>query len=338
MLTAIRLKNFQQHKDRKFDLNKVTVLVGPSRRGKTTVLRALGLVLLNRWHKGFVRHGQTNAEVEIELDGHTITRKKGKRENEYTLDGKRFVSFGQGRVPDRIEAIAKVGPDNIQRQLDALFWFSESGNKVSQKLNQIINLHDIDKSLAIAGQDVSSARTHLKATDDRLKEARKERKKLEWVVEALADFKTVERLESDHKSKSHRIDSLARSLKRLDLIRSRRDNARNAIVDASETIKTGERADKLARQFKNLQKTIGQIEKFDSMVGKETPDLSAVLELRQTGDQLVDKQYELSTYIEDIQNLEIKVCKLKENLVGTKRALKKLSAKASVCPTCRRPL
>jgi len=151
MIKTLHLRNFLSHKDSLLEFSPgVNVLIGPSDSGKTSLIRALRWIADNRPSGDEFRShwaGREPTKVSVELDsGEVITRIKG-TDNFYELDGQVFRAFGTD-VPPPISDALQLSPINIQYQLDAPFLLGDSAGGVARYLNQIVNLEDIDKSLA----------------------------------------------------------------------------------------------------------------------------------------------------------------------------------------------
>ena len=117
-LTRVSLRNFKGHADLKLDLGKITVLIGPTSSGKSTVLQALSLLnsalqagnfgILqggSREYGGFadmVTRRDERAEVGIGVDGSRTVRTK--ECGDVAADFSYGVSFGSSLDPSRVRA------------------------------------------------------------------------------------------------------------------------------------------------------------------------------------------------------------------------------------------
>lgn len=155
MLERLQIKNFQKHKLLRltFAGPGVTTITGDNDQGKSTILRALKWVCQNRPNKESVRRRDENDAIVPEdcvvtlwVDGHKITRLRGDDDNLYALDGAEYKALGR-EVPEDISNLLNLGSANFQMQLDAPFWFTESGGKISEALNAVVNLSAIDTTL-----------------------------------------------------------------------------------------------------------------------------------------------------------------------------------------------
>jgi energy-coupling factor transporter ATP-binding protein EcfA2 len=139
-------KNFQPWAEFDLEIDGLTVLVGPSNKGKSSLFRALKGILRNDIPEGFIRNNQEEPlEIELEVDGHNIkvTRKRG-GSTKYVLDGKTYTSLG-GKVPDEIEKLKygemKIGDYRVDpifaKQNKAQFLIDDDQWK-PQELNAIL--------------------------------------------------------------------------------------------------------------------------------------------------------------------------------------------------------
>lgn len=207
MLTRAVFRDFQPHKKAIIDFDLITVIVGPSDKGKSAFMRGLGWVMRNEPQGDkFVRWGQKFASVLIDIDGHTVGRKRGSGVNKYTLDGEEFVAFGT-TVPEPIANLLAITPINIQEQLDSPFWFMLSPGQVSRELNAIINLDVIDSTMAALAQEVRKAKATVEVTETRLLEAKAARAETKGAEEYEARVRAAEETyESCVKTDARRFD------------------------------------------------------------------------------------------------------------------------------------
>ena len=192
MIKRLRIKNFQKHKriDVEFDPH-VTSIVGPSDCGKSALIRALRWVVFNKPSgTEFIRSGEEKCSVRVEIEGHTITRIRGK-ENTYQLDGETFRAFGND-VPGEIQDAMSLGDLNFQEQHDSPFWLSESAGQVSRNLNQIVNLGIIDSSLSEAAKIIRKAKWNSETTKERFNHHKNQKQSLKWTLEAADELDVIE--------------------------------------------------------------------------------------------------------------------------------------------------
>ena len=220
-LVSIKLTDFQAHEALEVRFAPgITTIIGPTDKGKSSILRALGWVAQNNIAgEEFIREGAKEASVRLVVtDGkrsHTIVRSKGK-ENSYSLDGKKLVAFGQG-VPRDIAELLQLNEINFQLQHDAPFWFSETAGEVSRKLNTVIDLAIIDQALSNVGAAVRQCTERRAITEERLEDARKELQRLDAQKARVTEFNEL-------KQKKLEANEAARDCNQLDALLQRIDS------------------------------------------------------------------------------------------------------------------
>ena len=82
MLESLDITNFQKHSTYHIDFDPyLTVLVGPTNIGKSSLLRAIRWCMLNTPSgDSFIKQGESFTSVKLKVDNHTIERKRGKGE------------------------------------------------------------------------------------------------------------------------------------------------------------------------------------------------------------------------------------------------------------------
>ena len=74
----VNVVNFQIWKDVTLELEDFNVIKGSSNSGKSSLVRAINMVLNNDWHKSWLRQGEKDTTVKIHFtDGSFIKRTRG---------------------------------------------------------------------------------------------------------------------------------------------------------------------------------------------------------------------------------------------------------------------
>ena len=227
MFKKLKYKNFQAHSKYDIDLELVNTIVGPSDSGKSSLLRGLRWLCLNRPDGlDFLKHGEKFVGVKLVVDQSEVMRKKGKDSNEYHLDTLHQESGGEGddlkgstrerkqtdgtgdhpsnldrkgnfkafgqEVPESIKNILNVSQVNFQTQFEAPFWIGLSAGQLSKELNGVVDLSLIDTILARVAADLRKAKLESEVSQERLQEVTLRKKSLEWVKEANQELQALE--------------------------------------------------------------------------------------------------------------------------------------------------
>lgn len=150
MIKSLHIKNFQSHKDTNSEFCPgINAICGQSDRGKSSIIRAIRLIVENRPSGDSYRSNFADGEDTIvkltTVEKTSVERHKGDKENSYilsTLD-KPIRAMGQS-VPEEVSQLLDIGSINLQYQMDQPFLISGNSSKLAQYINQMANLEVID--------------------------------------------------------------------------------------------------------------------------------------------------------------------------------------------------
>lgn len=278
------LLTFQCHIDRVIDLSNITILVGDNGAGKSAVIRSLRWLCLNEWEgkaDDFFPWKCDKAEAALLLDsGNILIRRKSRKENIYDLNGEIF-SAGSG-VPDTINNILKVHPENFQDQDEPAFWLLLSAGQAAQALNEIFNLTDIDNANSYLGKELRENRSAIKTLNSICQEARSSLSDLEWVVQADRDLRELESLNSQIQKLDTQIDLLISCEDQLAQCEEERIFAQQMVKDAEEMLKISDQIEALDNKIK-LHDDLIQEEQTQCRLQKELQAKQADLQKALSG-------------------------------------------------------
>lgn len=126
MIQRIILDDFLAHKHTELALGSgLTVLTGPNNSGKSAMVEALRCVATNPPPRHVIRHGATQARVEVQLaDGVSVVwcRKKNTAWYELHRSGQAepefFRKLGRGMVPDEVREALRLDPVILENGSD----------------------------------------------------------------------------------------------------------------------------------------------------------------------------------------------------------------------------
>lgn len=225
-LTKVVLENFQGFERGEFDLSPhLNILVGVSNVGKSSVARALSLVLYNQWDKSWCRHGAKFCRITLETStGITVIREKGEKVNRYILRSpdspELFLeSFGT-TTPGQIQNALKIHEVqidttdklnlNLAGQMDALFLLSQTGSYRAKVLGKLSGATYLDHAI----RELNKDRRRITAEKDA------EAKSAGELKIQVDKFSAVESFSGEISNLEARLVSLAASEQRVEQIRS----------------------------------------------------------------------------------------------------------------------
>lgn len=185
------VENFQPIAKAELELDGLTVIVGPSDRGKSALLRAIEGALFNKSGDGFVRRGASQSTVtltglDIVLGYEWQTRwEKGKGVNKFTISGQVYDKVGRD-APAPLQAMgfkdvqigARVKDDKteggewirpqVSNQLLPVFLIDRPGNFLYEVLAKLSRLAVLQKAARLCTNDVRAAQSRKQALDQQM--------------------------------------------------------------------------------------------------------------------------------------------------------------------------
>jgi exonuclease SbcC len=337
VLESLSIKDFQVHRRLKLALDPhLTFLVGDSDAGKSSVLRALRWLCLNQpaGEEFIGLFGKCPfASVLGVIDGKRVYRKKGSGENIYKLDGHTLEAFGKGGVPNEVQQLLNVGDVNFQQQIDPPYWFTLTPGQLSKELNSIINLGEIDDTLANASQKVRKAKATIQLSTERLHSARQRRASLAWAVDRERRVSAAEAIQTDLNTATDTRFRGRQLLQGIEEAATRQDQLQTALARGLIAIQAGDELLKTATTAAELRTIVYNVDQLSKQAAIAVPQLEEAERLTTKLQRLGNEQATLSSLLLSISQVEHQLC-LAEGLL--KDAIKDLQkASDGKCPTCR---
>lgn len=337
MITRLLVKNFQKHEKIDIELDpQITAIIGPSDIGKSSILRALRWVCLNKPQgSGFIRNGSEEAKVKVKIDNKTIARRKGKT-NAYKIGTqKELVSFATG-IPQPVQDITNLDEVNFQGQLDPPFWFDLSPPELARQLNELAGLSFIDKVTSYLATQLRSNRSEHKVVTSRLEEIEEGLEQTKFVEEAEKEIKEVEQKQRDLADIKEEGTELAQAL--AELRRKYRSfyNLRTASEEAGKVVELASTMIAVSERCTKLGYIVDRIRETELIIDSELPDLSGITKKFQRTMGVMDKVDYLRPIIERIKSLRQEQAEYQITIERIANILEVDSG--GVCPACKRPL
>jgi len=194
MINQIKIKGFQSHKDTVLDLvSSVNIIIGPSDNGKSAIVRALDWVINNEPSGDSFRNknSKTTSVILTLDDGTVVERLKTNTKNIYRINEVEYAGFGQ-TVPQEVKEALNLSDINYQTQGEPHFLLVNSPGEVAKKLNEIVNLEQIDSSHLNINHTVREVERKLKETKEAYEIENEKLTKFAWINEADKILKSVE--------------------------------------------------------------------------------------------------------------------------------------------------
>lgn len=278
MIKSLRLQNFESHEDTLLEFAPgVNAIVGESDSGKSAIIRALVWLATNRpTGDAFRRHGAVSStSVKVVLDdGTEVTRAKTEKQNiyYYKRPGEQPVmlkAFGQD-VPKEISDALNLLPVNFQPQFDAHFLLPPvPAGEVARRLNEVVDLQVIDHAQASINRMIRENEVDTRETQGKEAAAKEAIEKYNWVEQAEADLKEMERVqekaegirrrEAQLRALVYEITELEKQLKDAVLLEEAKD-------DLLQLIKLGEDYLKKRHNLNGLSQVLNNIKSYTQLI------------------------------------------------------------------------
>lgn len=147
MITNLRIQNFQSLVDVDLEIERFTVIVGPSSSGKTACVRALKVLHENSRGTPYVTHGQKLSCITLKREDAKVSLTRGGTTGTYeaqTSAGTQTFTKLAGQTPEAVRAVLGV-PDGtvglfIGEQFHSPYLLDETGSAIAKTLGDLTNV------------------------------------------------------------------------------------------------------------------------------------------------------------------------------------------------------
>jgi len=334
MIKELLIKNFEAHKKFRAKLDPyITTFIGSTDSGKSSIIRALKWLSINRPLGDKFLNDITNkpAFVGIRTEEGTISRKKGKGINEYKINDTVLKAFGTD-IPDQVQEFLNIEELNFQFQFDAPYWFMISPGEVSKQLNKIVDLDIIDSTLSNLSSKVRNHKTAVTLSENSLKTIEDKLKELSFVEEITEDYNEIEKLQAELEEKSSYLDALSESVIEIERYTLKEKTLLGAKSEAERVLKKGNNYIKVFKKAKILKNIIKDIKEAEGFSKMKVPNISSLLSASEEYAEKRDSFEELLELIDNIELEKKKVWQKEKELLSEEAKRKKWIGKT--CPAC----
>lgn len=258
MIRSLQLQNFEGYKDSSFEFDpNVNVIIGPSDAGKSSIIRVLNLVRINRpLGDGFRRKkkgGELTKQTDIIIqtgEWAKITRRKSNSKNQYIIDNDPpLESFSGQHPPDEVVTLLALDDINIQGQYSGHFLLDISPGEAARTLNKAASISKIDSTISNLNSKLTKARRTVADKREKLKE-------LEMELEQYKDIDIV----------GNMLDELERILNQRQILIKRKRELYSLITEIENVEKSIIPLENKVKEVSGLTEKIIEI---DSLIQKQ---------------------------------------------------------------------
>lgn len=181
---VLTLRDFQSHKNTVFSSSaRLICVTGANSVGKSSLIRALHWILEDIRGRRFIRDGATRAEASLTINGKTVTRSKGTKENRYVIDEVEYNDINYGAPRQVVELLdmrpLKIDQDyevnlNVADQLSPHFLVLEKDSIKAKFLGSLTGLNRLDATLRETNREFLEVKQQTAKQDLEVQDLRKQ--------------------------------------------------------------------------------------------------------------------------------------------------------------------
>ncbi len=356
-IKSLKLENFESWEFAKFYFHPgVNVFVGLSDSGKSSVLRALYLLIENKpsgedYRSTFANKKAITTVTGEFSDGTIVSRRRGNSINQYILQlpGQKeqiFEAF-KSNIPDEIANAINLNSVNIQRQVELPFLLSQNAADRGRFFNEVAGLDKIDSSQKYANGKVLEAGREQVSCEKEIERITEELKTLEFIPDLESRIVELQAAAEKEAVLRNKIKLMHRVLWNLQQI--------NEELEELEKIDVAKISAKIKLSLINIQaykQQASRLEKIKNLhedylyesselYHLEKTDLAVISKKIKTGLQLLSEYRDKRRHLAQVKlllenNITIKA-QLKqagESLITASEEFKKMMP--DICPLCKR--
>ena len=347
MLKRVRIKNFESHEDSEIEFTDgFNLIVGQSNQGKSSIVRAIALIVANRFDKDSVRTGADYCEVEIESDKGSVMAQRGESVNRWVIkyaDGekKEYKNVGTSVPPDVIKILGmgeRTHGDikelsNIMFQFEKHYMISEidgkkaTSNMIARMMDEAIGIGGMEELIKDIATDFQNFKKDLNSCTSDISDIKSEimdedifndkKKSVEELKSKYEQAEETERLLKDSEDISSKLLSINSRLSELPPRISKLNEVKFLWSDANSTLeelRAIQNAVELRNKISNLNCSISSSNEIISLY-EQIELLHSKLEMLKIANEKMKKIEDISSRDFDYDDLKSSL----ENLESKKK-------------------
>jgi len=334
MLKSIEIKNFQKHKNSILEfVNGFNAIAGVSNSGKSSILRAIYFCIKNR-PTGFdfrswnARNGELTSIQMVFPEG-WVSRERSKTINYYEWSGHNEPYKAlKGQIPEEIKSFINLNDLNFQSQHDTYYLLQDSPGEVARKLNDIVGISIIDKTIKAINSIVSTAKQESEKESEKVKKKEEELKQFDN-LESIQLL--IEDIEKDDLYLSEIDDKIVNTNEIIESVNA----IQNDINNANDKLRFRRRVDALLSDSRIISELNYDIEDTKnllneiSLVDEEIEECNDFLKYKKNIEECIEESKEIEIGSKKIELVDILI----NNLLDINTSIEECTDYLSVSPT-----
>lgn len=218
MIRRISVRNWQSLKSVDLDLERFTVIVGPSSSGKSALIRAFKAVASNVSGTGHITRGEKAAAITVDTGEFVVTLEHNRGAWMYRVAGREgeeeFTKLNRA-VPEAVTGALRMSPVpaggvsiNFAGQFDAPFLLRESGSTVARVLGELTHVDRILEAVREANRRKSGYSATLRTRESDLVSLTEQAKRFADLPRKLREIDEAEKVAEAAQGLSGRVARL----------------------------------------------------------------------------------------------------------------------------------
>lgn len=344
MLKKAQISNYQAHKDSTLEFSSgLNVITGKSCSGKSSIIRAIRLCLLNT-PKGdsfrpFGIDKKETTKVHLSFDdGEVIRERNGVSVNHY-LDGNGTEYKALKPFPSEISDITRMDDLNIQVQAQQWFMISDKPGDIAKAFNKVADLDRMDVILKSINSKVLRSTSMIKFLEGELASTEERVAEFSWTEEADFDLSYIETETSKFNALIDEEEKLSGMINHITEVQEKLDKY-SSLEEAGKKLSgmdgTVAEWDYHNNEFNHLSGILKTVDSLALKLKSYTDIDSALNALKSYKAQAVDNDKLISEYndlldiINNIEQVETELLSVGKIITGAEVQLSKFKT----CPLC----
>ena len=346
-LKKLQIKNFQIHKNLEVEFTDgLNVIVGESSKGKSSIIRALTLLLMNTprgAEKLFLKKGSKKDSLEIVLEdsnGNELSRKK----RTYYLNDIEYNAFNN-EIPLPIQEQFPITKVNLQKQLDQPFLIMNTAGQVANTLSKITGLEEQNEISKEIKDKISETKSEIKRLNTTLKEDEEKIEQLKCIPEYLNKAITIQECYEEISDLNDVLSDVKLIISKVkkcsDIIETFKDYNIKHFENKIEKIK-GIYIEKNNKQivFNKLKEVVSELKDINikdvDIDGYKARVNSLRTEYKRINN-IDNKNITLFNLVSDYRDKEMEIESIKKEIQITQNSIREYKKGISICPLCDKP-
>lgn len=324
----------------------LNVIIGESEKGKTTLIRAMYLLIENSPRAGekLYQSDLTENDLSVELindQGNSVKRLKNKY---YLNDGKPLKAFGTG-VPEPIKEFFNFKEINWQKQMDVHYIIFSTGGAAARLLNSATGMGDQEVIINQIKVNLSASKSEVKRikknniehqqTLERLKNIVRYRLKAEAILYLNEETIEIEK-------QTNRLENILNQLEEIKEIKSQCAKGEKYMKDLNRIMENQKEVENFKTHITKLYSLLTKVEGIDTfdhdMLKGYVKSLQTLERLNLEYITTIKASESIKKFIKDIEEQrEIQIKHLKDIELYEKE-IEEAFISLGYCPLCQREI